>query len=132
MARVFTLDSATKLALPGRSSREIVSGERGSSSVTLRKVEIPVVAQGDSPRNRHVHFDCEECIHVLSGTGITEADSGNYPLQAGDTILIPPGENHATRNTGTVPLVLLCFFPIADIRNSTKESGVPQKGDAKS
>jgi uncharacterized cupin superfamily protein len=132
MARVFTLDSAKQLGLPGRSSLEIVSGECGSCGVTLRKVEIPVVVPGDSPRARHVHYDCEECIHVLSGTGITEADSGDYPLKAGDTILIAPGEKHATRNTGNEPLVLLCFFPIADIRKSTAEPGIPQKGDAKS
>jgi mannose-6-phosphate isomerase-like protein (cupin superfamily) len=132
MARVFTLDSAKQLGLPGRSSLEIVSGERGSSTVTLRKVEIPVASPGDPPRSRHAHSDCEECIHVLSGTGITEAASGNYPLQAGDTILIPPGEKHATRNTGVQPLVLLCFFPVPDIRKGTAEPGLAPKGRPKS
>jgi mannose-6-phosphate isomerase-like protein (cupin superfamily) len=60
----------------------------------------------------------------MSGTGYTEADSGNYPLKAGDTILIPSGEKHATRNTGNEPLVLLCFFPVANIAERTHE---PQK-----
>jgi quercetin dioxygenase-like cupin family protein len=62
----------------------------------------------------------------MSGEGCTEADSGEYPLKAGDTILIPPGEKHATRNTGTEPLVLLCFFPVADISKRTQETA-PQK-----
>ncbi|MCW5602942.1 MAG: cupin domain-containing protein [Burkholderiales bacterium] len=54
-----------------------------------------------------------------------EADSGRHPLKAGDTILIPPGEKHVTRNTGTEPLVLLCFFPVADITRRTQEPRTP-------
>jgi oxalate decarboxylase/phosphoglucose isomerase-like protein (cupin superfamily) len=52
---------------------------------------------------------------------LTEAESGKHPLKAGDTILIPPGEKHVTRNTGAEPLVLLCFFPVADISRRTHE-----------
>jgi mannose-6-phosphate isomerase-like protein (cupin superfamily) len=58
---------------------------------------------------------------------MTEAESGKHPLSTGDTILIPAGERHVTRNTGTVPLVLLCFFPVADITKRTEE---PQKSRA--
>lgn len=121
MARVLTQSQAKSMGLPGRKSLEIVSGEKGSQSVTLRLVEIPVAHPGDKPRGRHFHNGFEECIYVMSGTGCTEADSGNYPLVAGDTILIPSGEKHATRNTGNEPLVLLCFFPVADISKRTEE-----------
>ncbi len=106
MARVFTQRAAKLLDLPGRTALEIVSGDGGVSGITLRKIEIPVPVPGNSPRSRHVHNDFEECIYVLSGGGMTEADSGNYALKAGDAIVIPSGEKHATRNTGTEPLVL--------------------------
>jgi oxalate decarboxylase/phosphoglucose isomerase-like protein (cupin superfamily) len=36
-------------------------------------------------------------------------------------MLIPPGEKHVTRNTGDEPLVLLCFFPVADVTAATNE-----------
>jgi quercetin dioxygenase-like cupin family protein len=121
MATVLTQSEAKSMGLPGRKSLEIVSGETGSRSVTLRLVEIPVAQPGDKPRGRHFHNGFEECIYVISGTGCTEADSGSYPLRAGDTILIPSGEKHATRNTGSEPLVLLCFFPVADISKRTEE-----------
>jgi len=127
MARVFTGRAAKVLGLPGRTALEIVSGEGGASGITLRKVEIPVPAAGDSPRGRHVHNDFEECIYVLAGEGVTEADSGNYALKTGDAIVIPGGEKHATRNTGSAPLVLLCFFPVGDIRQGTAEPGVSSK-----
>jgi quercetin dioxygenase-like cupin family protein len=121
MAKVLTQSEAKTMGLPGRKSLEIVSGEKGSKAVTLRLVEIPVPQPGETPRGRHFHNGFEECIHVMSGTGCTDADSGSYPLTAGDTILIPSGEKHATRNTGNEPLVLLCFFPVADISKRTEE-----------
>jgi len=121
MAKVLTQAQATSMGLPGRKSLEIVSGEKGSRAVTLRLVEIPVPKSGDVKRGPHYHQGFEECIFVMSGEGCTEADSGSHPLKAGDTILIPPGEKHMTRNTGTVPLVLLCFFPVADITQRTRE-----------
>jgi len=124
MARVLTQSEAKSMGLPGRKSLEIVSGEKGSQAVTLRLVEIPVPRAGETPRGRHFHNGFEECIYVLSGTGYTESDSGNHPLKAGDTILIPSGEKHATRNTGKEPLVLLCFFPVPDISKRTEETKV--------
>jgi mannose-6-phosphate isomerase-like protein (cupin superfamily) len=124
MARVFKQGEAKRLGLPGREALEIVSGERGSSGMTLRLATIPVPVAGEVPRGPHEHRDFEECIYVLSGTGVTRADSGDYPLQPGDTLLMPAGEKHVTRNTGDVPLQLLCFFPVADITKSTHEPGV--------
>jgi quercetin dioxygenase-like cupin family protein len=121
MARVLTQAEARSMGLPGRKSLEIVSGEKGSQAVTLRLVEIPVPGPGEAPRAPHYHQGFEECIFVMSGQGTTAADSGEYPLRAGDTILIPSGEKHVTRNTGSEPLVLLCFFPVADIAKHTQE-----------
>ena len=124
MARVFTQSEAKQLGLPGRKALEIVSGERGSRTVTLRLAEIPVARPDETPRGPHQHYDFEECIYVLSGTGTTYADSGEFPLKPGDTLLMPAGEKHVTRNTGAEPLLLLCFFPVADITKGTREPGV--------
>lgn len=121
MAKVLTQATAKSMGLPGRKSLEIVSGEKGSQAVTLRLVEIPVPKPGEAPRGPHYHQGFEECIFVMSGQGTTAADSGEHPLKTGDTILIPSGEKHVTRNTGTEPLVLLCFFPVADITKRTQE-----------
>ena len=121
MARVFTLSEAKQLGLPGRKALEIVSGERGARGITLRLAEIPVPQPGESLRAPHHHSYFEECIYVLSGQGTTFADSGEYPLKAGDTLLVPPGEKHVTRNTGEEPLLLLCFFPVGDITERNSE-----------
>ncbi len=114
MVRVIRAGDARDLNLPGRKSLEIVSAEIGSAAVTLRLVEIPVSKPGESPRELHSHGGFEECMYVLSGQGTTHTESGEYSVEAGDTILVPPGELHVTRNTGKTPLRMLCFFPTAD------------------
>jgi mannose-6-phosphate isomerase-like protein (cupin superfamily) len=123
MAKLFTQAGAEQLGLPGRKALEIVSGARGAHGVTLRLAEIPVPQLGDAPRAPHQHCDFEECIYVLSGQGTTFAESGEYSLRPGDTLLMPAGEKHVTRNTGAEPLLLLCFFPVADITTGTQEPG---------
>ena len=124
MAKLFKLAEAKQLGLPGRRVLEIISGERGSRNVTLRLVEIPVEQPGEPARGPHHHSKFEECIYVLSGEGTTFSDSGEYSLKPGATLLMPAGEKHVTRNTGNVPLLLLCFFPVGNIRTGTHEPGV--------
>lgn len=126
MARVYKKSEGKRLGLPGRTSIEIVSGESGARGMTLRLVEIPVQAIADPQRGPHHHDDAEECIYVLSGRATTYAENGEYSLEAGDTILMPAGEKHVTRNTGNQPLVLLCFFPVADVAKSTEEAPSPR------
>jgi quercetin dioxygenase-like cupin family protein len=132
MARLFKQGEAKELGLPGRRAMEIVSGERGAHGVTLRRVEIPAVKPGDALRAAHQHSEFEECIYTLSGHGTTFADSGEYKMRPGDTLLMPPGEKHVTRNTGSEPLVLLCFFPVADVAGATQEPGVSLRTPKKS
>ena len=120
MARLLKQADAKRLGLPGRTSLEPVSGEIGSR-VTFRIAEIAVPREGDKPRGPHVHDGYEECIYVLKGTGTTVAESGEIDIKPGDIVLIPAGEKHMTRNTGTEPLVLLCFFPTPDVSRSTQE-----------
>jgi mannose-6-phosphate isomerase-like protein (cupin superfamily) len=76
---------------------------------------------GDKPRGPHLHRDFEECIYVLSGQGTMHAESGEYPVQPDDILLVPAGEKHMTLNTGSEPLVLLCFFPTADVSAGTSD-----------
>jgi len=124
MARLFKQGEAKELGLPGRKAMEIVSGKVGARGVTLRLVEIPVVKPGDEIRAAHQHSEFEECIYTLSGRGTTFADSGEYEMRPGDTLQMTTGEKHVTRNTGGEPLVMLCFFPVADIVAATQEPGV--------
>jgi quercetin dioxygenase-like cupin family protein len=119
MARLINQQNAKRLGLPGRSSLEPISGAIGSRcSVRIAEIAVP---QPGAKRGPHLHDGFEEVIYVLSGSGTTHAESGEIEIKPGDLILIPAGEKHMTLNTGTVPLVLLCFFPVPDVSAGTSE-----------
>ena len=120
MARLLKQSEAKKLGLPGRTSLEPVSGEIGSR-VSFRIAEVAVPKPGDKPRGPHRHNGFEECIYVLRGSGVNHSENGEIPIKPGDIVLIPPNEKHMTVNTGTEPLVLLCFFPVPDVTKGTTE-----------
>lgn len=120
MARLLTADDAKLLDLPGRRSRELVSGKVGSK-MSFRMVEIAPTRPGDKPRGPHLHTGFEECIYVLSGRGTMQSENGTHHAGPGDVLLVPAGEKHMTVNTGSETLVLLCFFPVADVGAGTTE-----------
>lgn len=120
MARLIKQADAKLLNLPGRLSREAVSGAIGSR-MSFRIVEIAAPRPGDQARGPHLHRDFEECIYVLSGQGAMHAESGVQAIGPGDIVLVPAGEKHMTVNTGDAPLMLLCFFPVPDVGAGTTE-----------
>jgi len=120
MAQLIDQTQAKRLGLPGRSSLEPVSGAIGAR-ISVRIAEIAVPRPGDPARGPHLHDGFEECIYVLKGTGVTVAESGELAIKPGDIVLIPPNEKHMTRNTGSEPLVLLCFFAVPDVSAGTTE-----------
>jgi uncharacterized cupin superfamily protein len=120
MARLLKQSEAKRLGLPGRVSLEPVSGEIGSR-VSFRIATIAVPQPGDTMRGPHLHREFEECIYVLSGQGVMRAESGEHSVGPGDILLVAAGEKHMTVNTGKEPLVLLCFFPVADVSAGTTE-----------
>jgi len=125
MARVVSENQGKRLGLAGRASFEIVSGAMGARNASVRTVEIPVARPGEELRGPHVHHGFEECIYVLAGEGRILTSTGAHPLRAGDTVLVPAEEPHVTRNTGSSPLKLVCFFPTPDVAGSTEDLRPP-------
>ena len=121
MVKILTPGDSRLLSLPGRRSREILAAAMGAACSTLRYVEIDPPQPGAPKRGPHVHSGFEECIYVMSGSGTMQAESGEHPVKAGDTILVPAGERHVTHNTGNEVLTLLCFFPTGDVSTGTTE-----------
>jgi mannose-6-phosphate isomerase-like protein (cupin superfamily) len=56
----------------------------------------------------HSHQQAEELYHFTAGQGVMQLDDQRFPVQAGDTICIPPGILHAVSNPGAVELCILC------------------------
>ncbi len=58
---------------------------------------------------RHTHPKSEEIYYVLEGEGAMLIAGETRPITRGDAILIPPGSEHQTWNTGAEKLVFLCL-----------------------
>lgn len=56
----------------------------------------------------HRHRRTEEIYHVTGGKGLMRLGEARFEVCAGDTVLIPPGTAHSVRNTGALPLKILC------------------------
>jgi mannose-6-phosphate isomerase-like protein (cupin superfamily) len=56
----------------------------------------------------HRHHLSEEIYHVSQGIGMMTLNDEAFAIRSGDTLLIPPGQAHAVRNTGTQDLLILC------------------------
>ena len=59
---------------------------------------------------RHYHPNCEEVLHMLSGSGRHSFDESTIDLCAGMTIRIPAGVTHNLENIGTEPIVCVISF----------------------
>jgi oxalate decarboxylase/phosphoglucose isomerase-like protein (cupin superfamily) len=70
-----------------------------------------VVLQPGRGHDRHNHPESEEILYVLSGEGEQVLDDREpFEVKPGDTIYVPTGVFHSTRNTGWEPMRLLALY----------------------
>lgn len=89
----------------GSSIRELMHPDvHGNTAQSLAEACVP--AGGHTLL--HCHHRSEEIYHFLEGEGVMTLGNERFPVQAGDTILIPPGTRHCLSNPNATPLRLLC------------------------
>ena len=86
--------------------RWLVGEADGAPNFAMRQFEI--APDGHTPRHSHPY---EHELYVLEGTGVVHEGDVEHPLAAGDVIFVAPDDVHQFRNTGKVPLKLLCMVP---------------------
>ena len=86
-----------------------------------------VVRVTPGPRTPHVHPHSAELAYVAEGSGT--AWEGDVPTRvaAGDLLVVPAGIPHATVADPS-DLVLICFFPHADMSANIVELAGPVLG----
>ncbi|MBT8489459.1 MAG: cupin domain-containing protein [Deltaproteobacteria bacterium] len=56
----------------------------------------------------HRHLKSEELYHVIEGTGVMYLGDRQFSISARDTVYIPRGTPHKIKNSGSIPLKILC------------------------
>jgi mannose-6-phosphate isomerase-like protein (cupin superfamily) len=59
--------------------------------------------------DRHVH-ETSEVFIFLQGKGVIPIDGKEYPVKAGDVVIVEPGEDHHTRSSVDDPLVAAWYI----------------------
>lgn len=86
--------------------RCLIGPDDGAPSFTMRLFE--VAPGGNTPHHAHGY---EHEVFVLEGAGTVREDNVEHPLRPGTVVYVPPGQTHQFRNTGEVPLKMLCLIP---------------------
>ena len=86
--------------------RWIITSEDGAPRFAMREFEL--APGGHTPFHAH---DWEHEVYVLAGEGVVVGEEGEFPLEAGTVVLVPPHEKHNFKNTGAGPLRFLCLVP---------------------
>jgi len=77
-----------------------------SPDMSLARMEVEAGRTSEA----HVHSNCHECIHVLSGAITEVIDNEPVELGTGETVFVPQGSEHYTVNSGTERAILIISF----------------------
>src|SRR5215467_5346497 len=94
------------ITLDGSEIRELLA-QRNSC---IRKQSLAEARVAPGARTApHYHRKTEEIYYILSGKGEMTIDDRKQDVGSLDAIAIPPGAVHTILNTGSEPLVFLCW-----------------------
>ena len=77
----------------------------GDAGITHGGVHVFKPGEHAHPEPRHVHDEVDEVFIVLQGAGVIPIDGREYPLKAGDVVIVAAGEDHHARSSVEDPLV---------------------------
>lgn len=87
--------------------RELITAREGAPTFAMR--QFAVEPGGHTPFHSH---PWEHEVFVLKGRGRVRLETGAEPIQAGDAILVTPGETHSFEAADDSELVFLCMIPV--------------------
>lgn len=106
--------------LPGRASANALPAG------VVDGVSARVVRIAPGIRTPHRHPRSGEVVYVVAGRGVAWEDGMTTDVSAGDIIAIPRGVPHATAAAAGSELVLVCFFPDAELSTNLEELDGPE------
>jgi quercetin dioxygenase-like cupin family protein len=91
----------------GVTIRWLISQKDGAPNFAMRIFEVQ--PSGYTPYHRH---SWEHEVFILEGRGTLVTEKKNFPLKKGDSVFVPPDENHQFKNDSDEKLTFICLIPI--------------------
>jgi quercetin dioxygenase-like cupin family protein len=92
----------------GTTLRWLIAQKDGAPHYAMRLFEIE--PGGSIPV--HAHEDIEHEIFIVEGEARCSDGNEEFPVQAGDALLILPNDKHSFRNISDKPFRFICVIPI--------------------
>ena len=87
----------------------------------------------DACSESHAHPNCNEVVHLVKGTLEQSVGAERVVMQAGDTVFIPRGSVHGSRNIGRgEATVIVCYSAGSRIYEAVGKAGGTVSADAHS
>ena len=97
--------------------RYVVTDNTYLKNLVLSKTSL----QAQKETTGHRHPGQEEVYTFINGEGRMEVDYLEFPVKAGNVVLIPDGAFHKVKNTGDYVLEFICVF---DGKRHTEDSDI--------
>jgi mannose-6-phosphate isomerase-like protein (cupin superfamily) len=81
----------------------------GDAKISNGGVHVFEPGETAHPEARHVH-EVDEVFIFLQGKGVIPIDGTDYPVKAGDVVIVAAGEDHHTRSSVDDPLVAAWYL----------------------
>lgn len=107
-------------------AEEGASGGKHFELVVNEDIMIETTFRSDDQRLYHRGYDQDEVHFQLSGRRATRTSQGEYMLETGDMLLIPPGVTH--RNIGGMPTIRIVLYTRSPL--SLADEYLERVGDA--
>ena len=86
--------------------QRLLTPEMGAPNFTMRKFTV----EKGGFTFYHTH-EFEHEIYILEGEGVARKEDDEIKVQAGDAILVLPGDVHQLVNRGNSEFIFLCLIP---------------------
>jgi quercetin dioxygenase-like cupin family protein len=100
-------EEVQEVGAKGVSIRWLISEKDGAPNFAMRLFEVK--PDGYTPYHQH---KWEHEVFILEGKGNLVLENKAVPLNGGDAVFVPGGENHQFKNVSQDNLVFLCMVPI--------------------
>lgn len=99
-------DDVEQEGAAGAKIRWLITKDDGAPNFAMREFEL--APGGHTPFHAH---DWEHEVFILAGVGAVAGEAGEFALEPGMAVFVPPNEKHTFKNAGAEPLRFLCLVP---------------------
>ncbi len=76
----------------------------------------------------HVHHVADEFFYVVSGAGVALVGGNEVPIETGDVVFVPKGQDHRLKTSGNVPLEIVFLVDRPGLGSEFRDSHVKSDG----